>query len=1031
MAPVVQMGHHAALTCAAFSTDGQYLLSGGDDGSIKLWEVATGREIRTLDTGAIISDVAFSPDNKTALAGSGDGSLVLWEVTTGRLRHYPKVHQTAVKRVAFSPHGFFTVSGDGNLKVVVMDVATGKRVRSFNGTKAYLFNYAPSAVAFSNDCRLALLGSNNNQLWNAETGRKIYTLGTYTPMMRWGNPIVDVAFSPDGRFFVSAGRVMDLIETASGRTVRSFSDIPSGLRSVAFSPDGRHLAAATNQGLALWAVTSGRRLGTYAHQTGKIHRAVWSPDNRFILTANLDGNLYLLDSATKRKVRDFKGRSEKVMATAGSTDGRFILTGTQTGALVLWDLQKGIGARRFKSHMEEVLCLAITPDGRYALSGGADHLIKYWDIHEGKVMRTFAGHTAEVTSLSVSPDGRTAISGSRDHTNILWDLQTGRSVRQFKGHTHWVNAVSLSPDGRTILSAGSDSTWRLWDLTTGREIRSNTDSAGWIHSTAFSPEGRFIYTGSWKTVTMWDTSSGEKVASFNNHLGNVTSIAVSPDGRLVLSGDDKGGLRSWESGTRKARTGFDGHLGAVQAVAFSPDARMAHSAGEDGTTRIWSVATGEEIARMVSSKDGEWLIVTPDGYYTTSPEGGGLLHWVAERGLETFTYEQFQSKFNRPLVIKERLAGESGAGRPVPEATLPPTVVLPNHQTVAKVADTVFPLTVSAVSHQRLTAIRIFANGKPAKEILLSAKKARQSLQVPLFSGFNRITAVAWDENGFSSNSKYMDVICDRPSLPKTNLYVLSVGISDYPHLAPEWALKFAHTDARSVAEVLKGQKELVFDRVETNLAVNQNATVGGITSALNSLSSIGENDIALIFMAGHGVRDENGTFYFLTSDATSGDPGSGGINWDLIGEYLSRIKGRVILLLDACHSGSIVQETIVPNDELAGAFFAGKRNGVMVFSASKGRQYSFESPDIEGGFGIFTYALTQALTKRSDEVDTDDNGYVEFMELVDYVRQYVDDETQGAQTPWLSRKELFGDLPIAVVQKEGVDRLVGAALPN
>ncbi len=87
-----------------------------------------------------------------------------------------------------------------------------------------------------------------------------------------------------------------------------------------------------------------------------------------------------------------------------------------------------------------------------------------------------------------------------------------------------------------------------------------------------------------------------------------------------------------------------------------------------------------------------------------------------------------------------------------------------------------------------------------------------------------------------------------------------------------------------------------------------------------------------------------------------------------------------------------------------------------MVFSASKGRQFSLESPDIGGGFGIFTYAVVQSLGSKAKDVDTNSNGYVEFMEMVDYVSRYVHRETKGEQTPWLSRKELFGDLPIAVV---------------
>ncbi|MEM5788404.1 MAG: hypothetical protein AAGU11_13910, partial [Syntrophobacteraceae bacterium] len=91
-------------------------------------------------------------------------------------------------------------------------------------------------------------------------------------------------------------------------------------------------------------------------------------------------------------------------------------------------------------------------------------------------------------------------------------------------------------------------------------------------------------------------------------------------------------------------------------------------------------------------------------------------------------------------------------------------------------------------------------------------------------------------------------------------------------------------------------------------------------------------------------------------------------------------------------------------------------RIGAMVFAASKGRQSALESPDLGGGFGVFAYTVTLAIGSNSAEADANGNGYVEFMELVDYVSRTVDTETQGAQMPWLSRKELFGDLAVAVV---------------
>lgn len=212
-------------------------------------------------------------------------------------------------------------------------------------------------------------------------------------------------------------------------------------------------------------------------------------------------------------------------------------------------------------------------------------------------------------------------------------------------------------------------------------------------------------------------------------------------------------------------------------------------------------------------------------------------------------------------------------------------------------------------------------------------------------------------------------------------------------------------------------QEGPIYGKVMSSLLTNEKATVTSITDAIDALAAINENDVGLIYLAGHGAQAKDGTFYFLSTTGTFDDPRAGGVSWADMGDRLSKIKGRVIMLIDACHSGSVVTETVVPNDELARQFFAKGKSGIMAFSASKGRQSSLESPDIGGGFGIFTYALVQGLGPKAKEADTNGNGYVEFMELVNYVSNYVDKETKGEQTPWLSRKELFGDLPMAKVK--------------
>jgi hypothetical protein len=511
-------------------------------------------------------------------------------------------------------------------------------------------------------------------------------------------------------------------------------------------------------------------------------------------------------------------------------------------------------------------------------------------------------------------------------------------------------------------------------------------------------------------------ASGSRVRTFKGHSGNVTSVAFSPDGRYVLSGGDDNSLKLWSLHRGQELRSYRGHLDNITSIAFSPDGQFILSGSLDTTTRIWAVEAGEEVAKLLSSRDGEWIIVTPDNYYNTSPEGASLLHWVYPGGSETFTFEQFESLFKRPDIIKNRLVSDSNDNTQAPAITRPPRIEMADHLAVKETSSKNYSLTFAASASEAVETVRVFVNGKPTSEILVNAKEKELSLDVPLFSGANRITAVAYDEKGFSSNPKYVDVICKHSGLVKPNLYVFAIGISEYPRLPSKWQLEFAHSDAEAIIETFQKQEGRLFAEVRYNYLSNEKATAVTITEVLDALRTIDENDVAVIFMAGHGIKAVDGTFYFLTSDGSFEEPEKGGLSWEVLGEYLNRVKGRVLLFLDACHSGSIVTETIVPNDELAQQFFSGGQGGIMVFSASKGRQFSLESPDIGGGFGVFTYALVQSLGSKAKRVDTNRNGFVEFMELVDYVRHTVDKVTKGEQTPWLSRKELFGDLPVAVV---------------
>jgi len=1018
MIPVVQLGHSAAAVAVAFSPDGRFVISGSDDRTLKLWEVSTGREIRTFAAvDSNVTAVAYSPDGQMAFSGHMDGTVALWEIATGKLiRKQEKTHSRSwVQAVTFSANGRRAISVSNAKRVKVWSASNGLLVRSFRGKYKYLEYWAKTTIAFSPDGRLVLMDCMDTQIWDIEKGTQLLTIPARSTAL--AAEVKDAAFAPDGHYFVMGGWGLEFREVATGHQNKRFKGLSWDVQALDYAPDGRTLLTASKDGtLTLWDLRSGKEIRTFARESGSVHKIRYSPDGRYVLSAKNSGVLTLHSVTSGRQVRVFKSESLKVSALTCSPDIRLAFTGSSDGSLTLWDINRGQRVKTFKGHVRAVTSLAYSEDGKLALSGSADGTVRLWDMVTGKGRRTLKGHSAAVTSVAFSPDNRLALTGSKDQTCRLWDLGTGKEIKNFSGHTHWVNAVAFSPNGRYVLTGSSDSTLKLWEVQTGKAEHTFDNDDEWVQSIAVSPDGRYVLAGGWQDFTLWETSTRRKVRSFRGHMGNITSLAVSSDGERIASASDDHGVKLWNARTGAEILSFIGHRDEVPAVAFSKDDRYILSGGADMTTRIWSADSGQEIVWMVSSRDGEWIIVTPDGYYDTSLEGGALLHWVYPGGMETFTFEQFESRFKRPDIIKARLEGDLDAGKPAPELSQPPRIEISSSTGERETEDKRYPLTLTATAQKAVRSVRVFTNGKPATEVNLDRKSETLSLEIPLFAGANRITAIAYDEKGFSSNPHYLDVVCRAQDISKPILHVLGIGISSYPDLPEKWQLEFAHTDALSMVKTLEGQGGQLFGAVKTRLLVDEQATAASIEAALETLKAVSENDVVMIFMAGHGVRDQQGVFYFLTSEGQLNDPARGGISWAGLGRYLDKIKGRTILMLDACHSGSIVTETVVPNDELARDFFSGQRGGVMVFSASKGRQYSFESPDFGGGAGIFTYALTEGLGPKSRIADRDKNGFVELLELVDYVSGYVDRQTYGQQTPWLSRKEMFGDLPIAAV---------------
>ena len=674
---------------AALSPDARCALTGGDDGTARLWDVATGKQIRVFKGHTDrVNSVAYSPDGHTVLTGSYDRTARLWDVATGRELRTLKGHSNDVLSVAFSPDGGFVLTGSEDRTARLWEAATGQQIRSFAG-----HTNAVTSVAFSPDGRFVLTGSRDKtaRIWDTASAQQIRSF------LDVEFEISSVAFSPDGRYIAtSAGNFARLWDAATGQQIRSFEIHQGFVEAVAFSPDGRSMLIGTMHGMVeLLDTASGRAICTFAGKTDELansgdreqvmsramdswekilerrapsfNSVTFSRDGHFVLAGSGDQSAQLWDATSGKQVRLFEGHTDVVNTLAVSKDGRFLLTGSEDKTARLWDATTGAQIRLFEGHTKGVTAVAISPDDRFVATYG-DTSTRLWDAATGKQIRTFSGFD----SVAFSPDARLILTGGLDNAAELWDTASGQRIRAFKGPQPSANsqdkttdlsevvvtAVAFSPDGRFALTGSggvldrSDSAARLWDATTGQLIRVFMGHIAQILAVAFSADGRYVITGSEdKTARLWDASTGQQVRIFEGHTARVTSVAVSPDDRSVLTGSWDNTARLWDVSTGGQISAFVGHTSWVDSVAFSSDGRYVFTGSDDTTTRLWDSASGKQLATLLSFGAGGWAVTDPEGRYDADdPDNTPGLVWVADN-LRTIELKQLKDNYYTPNLL--------------------------------------------------------------------------------------------------------------------------------------------------------------------------------------------------------------------------------------------------------------------------------------------------------------------------------------------------------------------------------------------
>jgi WD40 repeat protein len=651
----------------SISPDGKRIASGHNDGTVRLWDAATGQPLGQPLKGhsSPVTIVAYSPIGGLLASGSQDGTVQLWDTETGKARGVALKAHNEVTGLAFSPDGRRLVS-KGSSDLRMWDAETGRALYQSAERSDVLGTIGPSGpLAFSPDGRRIATGGWRIVHWDADTlqatsepiaygsenslafsldGRSIVTsMIGYGTLRLWDSEIVTqgrvrVAFSPDGR-----NRISDLLSGVVRPNGAPLEGHTASVDSVAFSPDGRQIASGSRDGtVRLWDAVSGRPLGgPLEGHRARVSSVAFTPDGSVVssstestISDNLSGGSLPTepDTARIRIWMPMQGGSlsqvvktfpNGVRTVALSPDGR--LTATRTNETFrLWNVATG---EPLGPPMDSgaVTTAAFSPDSRRVAASSSDYTIRIWDVGTGHPIGRLVGHDADVFTLAFSADGQRLASASvKIARNIrdsdpprpeesqfrLWDVLTGSLVSLSRVRV-W--SVAFSPDNRRIVS-GLNDRLRLWDAS--GESLSDLEHNGIVGSVAFSPDGSLIASGQDKTIQLWDSQTGKAIgAPLQGHRGLVETITFSPDGRQLVSGDADKTIRVWDtrSGQPLGPT-LEGHTGSLTAVAFSRDGLSIVSAATDNTVRRWPAPKAwadvlcSKITRNLSDKEWrEWV----------------------------------------------------------------------------------------------------------------------------------------------------------------------------------------------------------------------------------------------------------------------------------------------------------------------------------------------------------------------------------------------------------------------------------------
>lgn len=868
------------------------------------------------------------------------------------------------------------------------------------------------------------------RVWDSHTGReKRKILGE---IGAGSGEIYAMALSPDEKFLAVGGYLageersdktaIRIYNYKTAKLLKVLKSHTNVIYDLSFSADGGYLISGSDDTTAkIWKSSSFKLLDTITTHSKQVYAVkIIKRGKRVIaITAGYDNKISLYD-IQKKEVLKTKTLEYKLDSLA--TNGKHIATSGDGKEIKIFDTSLKL-IKTIESQTEPA-GLAYSHNGKYLIVGTSSTPYNI-NIYNSSytLISSFKKHTNSTMAVGFL-DNHTAISAGGDNREIyIWDRESKEVSQKIVGVGERVWSVGI--EGDTIAWGNK---WTGDSHSIGSKLQKNLNLKTMQIASFKKPKPYHGIKTKKGKYTLSHKAGGDygygdtvlEIEKSGNSYATITRGAT--DGyrhncygfykKYIISGGTNGYLKIYTLKGKEVAN-LVGHTGEVWSIAVDGDRLI--SGGDDQTMMVWDLKSlSDSMKPMLSifvSADNEWVVWSESGYFNASVGGDKYVGYHINQGSDSearyVSSDKYFDTLYRPDIIsliwksgseKKAIAfaGERRKVNTVDIATsLPPVVSLLSPSNISTAKDTI-EIRYSIESKEPITQTIITLNGKKlnTRAIIKKQKNRSQTLRIELENAENIISIKA--KNRFAMSDEvliYANKKSQVANIYKPTLYLLSVGVSQYRDSTLN--LGVADKDAQAMSEIFEAQKGRIYKDVKTKTITNADATKDNILDGLDWIDKEATSkDVIILFIAGHGVNDDNGNYYFLSYEANMDKLRRTAVKWSEIQDTITNLPSKVILLADTCHSGNIAGTRRDVTSAIKSIINSG--TGTIIMTATTGRGYSYEKR--QWGHGAFTKAILEGI--EYSKADYDEDKTISIKELDLYITNRVKKLTDGKQKP-------------------------------